>query len=438
MAKVRRSTPAPAPVAQAPATAAMAKRSAPVGAADTAATSPAAVASPPVVIEIPSSPDPSVGVGSKGGSSSNKKARKRPAPPLDLDDEIEMWTPREKWRLDEDCQILAGDPLSAITEVSPSPAAANDEIAVVAERGKVACRDYPHPRSACAKNPFNTTPHERHCDKSCFGQGDKVECYDIIKEIMIFTKLYSNLAVVADGIVSVPSGYINGHVVWLSSHQSGNGKTPARKKMVKIVDVEEQPDVVRDDDDCIEINPAEFAKKLNLKETDDVILVAAKGKIIKVEVGDKSEGLAKASYGYGSEANHEHVAAGDCIDNPYNIDEDEMGLLKVEIDEDRFVIDKPSAKLQADDHNGGQFFRGDEHEPGRYTVDVIPRKLVVKREPVDGSGLEVIPDMPVVKCEPVGDIGVEVAEESSYDYCLEVAPERKIFDEEDGEDVVVV
>jgi hypothetical protein len=49
--------------------------------------------------------------------------------------------------------------------------------------------------------------------------------------------------------------------------------------MVKIVDVEEQPDVTSDDDDCVEIDPAEFAKKLNLKETDDVILVAAKGKV---------------------------------------------------------------------------------------------------------------------------------------------------------------
>ncbi|XP_039785062.1 uncharacterized protein LOC120651585 isoform X2 [Panicum virgatum] len=48
--------------------------------------------------------------------------------------------------------------------------------------------------------------------------------------------------------------------------------------MVKIVDVEEQPDG-SDDDDCVEIDPAEFAKKLNLKETDDVILVAAKGKV---------------------------------------------------------------------------------------------------------------------------------------------------------------
>ncbi|CAN6288699.1 unnamed protein product [Urochloa humidicola] len=175
MAKVKRSTPAPAPAPKpkAPsAKSAKAKSSASAAAAaaaDAAAKSPAAVASPPVVIEIPSSPDPSVGVGSKGSSGSKKKARKRPAPPppLDFDDEIEMWTPRQKQRLDEECEILSEDPLSDTTKVTPSPAAANEEIMVVAERGQVACRDFPHPRSSCAKNPFNTTPHERHCDK-CF------------------------------------------------------------------------------------------------------------------------------------------------------------------------------------------------------------------------------------------------------------------------------
>ncbi|PWZ05805.1 hypothetical protein Zm00014a_039517 [Zea mays] len=169
MANVKRSTPvtvpAPAPApAPAPldpgATAAMAKKSASTGAAITATKSPAA-ASPLIVIEIPSSPDAST-----GGRRSTTKARKRPALwPLVLDDEIEMWTPREKRRLDEDCQILAGDPLASNIEVAP--AAASDEIAVVAERGKIACRDYPHPRSACAKHPFSRTPHERYCDQ-CF------------------------------------------------------------------------------------------------------------------------------------------------------------------------------------------------------------------------------------------------------------------------------
>ncbi|XP_066344335.1 RPM1 interacting protein 13-like [Miscanthus floridulus] len=163
MAKVKRSTPVTAPAPLDPgATAAKAKKSASPGVAIAAGKSPAA-ASPLIVIEIPSSPDRST-----GGSHSTKKARKRPAPrTLDLDDEIEMRTPRQKQRHDEDCQILAGDPFSSTTEVAPSPAAANDEIAVVAERGKIACRDYPHARSACAKHPFSRTPHERYCDK-CF------------------------------------------------------------------------------------------------------------------------------------------------------------------------------------------------------------------------------------------------------------------------------
>uniref|UniRef100_A0A0A8XZ50 Uncharacterized protein n=1 Tax=Arundo donax TaxID=35708 RepID=A0A0A8XZ50_ARUDO len=167
-AKVKLSAPA-APAA----TAAKVKRSAPVPAAPDPAAAGAKVKRPPPapaasaanVIEIPSSPDPSMG-GSANGSSGRKKSRKRSAP-LDLDDEVEMWTPREKRRLDEECQILAADPLAA-AEVAPAPAAAaNDDIAVVAERGKVACRDFPHPRSACAKHPFNSTPHEHHCDK-CF------------------------------------------------------------------------------------------------------------------------------------------------------------------------------------------------------------------------------------------------------------------------------
>jgi hypothetical protein len=88
-----------------------------------------------VVIEIPSSPDSTEG-GAKW--SSRNRARKWSAPPIDLDVEIEMWTPREKRRLEEDCQILAGDPLAeAVVVPAAAPAAGNDDIAVVAERGKV-------------------------------------------------------------------------------------------------------------------------------------------------------------------------------------------------------------------------------------------------------------------------------------------------------------
>ncbi|AQL05456.1 RPM1 interacting protein 13 [Zea mays] len=205
MANVKRSTPvtvpapAPAPAPLDPgATAAMAKKSASTGAAITATKSPAA-ASPLIVIEIPSSPDAST-----GGRRSTTKARKRPALwPLVLDDEIEMWTPREKRRLDEDCQILAGDPLASNIEVAP--AAASDEIAVVAERGKIACRDYPHPRSACAKHPFSRTPHERYCDQALVGTAvlrGEMEMWNnkVMKGLIIIAALCSNLSETSDSL----------------------------------------------------------------------------------------------------------------------------------------------------------------------------------------------------------------------------------------------
>lgn len=47
--------------------------------------------------------------------------------------------------------------------------------------------------------------------------------------------------------------------------------------MVKIVEVEEHG--AGPDDDCYEIDLEEFAKKVNLKEDDDVVVVAAKGKV---------------------------------------------------------------------------------------------------------------------------------------------------------------
>ncbi|TVU31580.1 hypothetical protein EJB05_23270, partial [Eragrostis curvula] len=166
-AKVKGSAPTAAKVKGSAPAATEVNRSAPtdaevISADTTPAAKVVAAAAAPNVIEIPSSPDYSAGAAL---GSSKKKTRKRPAP-VDFDDEIEMWTPREKRRLEEDCQILSGDPLAA-AEVTPTAAAANDDIAVVAERGQVACRDYPHPRSTCAKNPFSTTPHERYCDK-CF------------------------------------------------------------------------------------------------------------------------------------------------------------------------------------------------------------------------------------------------------------------------------
>ncbi|XP_071712070.1 RPM1 interacting protein 13-like [Rutidosis leptorrhynchoides] len=41
------------------------------------------------------------------------------------------------------------------------------DVCLVAEKGQVACRDYPHSRHLCVKHPFETTPHESYC-KLCY------------------------------------------------------------------------------------------------------------------------------------------------------------------------------------------------------------------------------------------------------------------------------
>ncbi|KAK1550973.1 hypothetical protein Q3G72_028100 [Acer saccharum] len=38
-------------------------------------------------------------------------------------------------------------------------------IRVIAEKGPVVCRDYPHPRNLCYKFPFDTTLHSDHCEQ---------------------------------------------------------------------------------------------------------------------------------------------------------------------------------------------------------------------------------------------------------------------------------
>jgi hypothetical protein len=53
----------------------------------------------------------------------------------------------------------------------------------------------------------------------------------------------------------------------------------AGKTMVKLLEIGGQLDV-EEDDDCCEIDLAEFAKKVNLKAADDdVVVVAAKGPV---------------------------------------------------------------------------------------------------------------------------------------------------------------
>ncbi|XP_059669758.1 RPM1 interacting protein 13-like [Cornus florida] len=69
----------------------------------------------------------------------------------------------------EDCFILDFDPDDAID--IPKLAVTRDfddsdspDLSVVAEKGQIACRDYPHSRHVCVKFPFEKTPHESYCE----------------------------------------------------------------------------------------------------------------------------------------------------------------------------------------------------------------------------------------------------------------------------------
>ncbi|KAI5657500.1 hypothetical protein M9H77_26293 [Catharanthus roseus] len=66
----------------------------------------------------------------------------------------------------EDCFILDFDP-DEISKLSVSPNTANVDLSVIAQKGQVACRDYPHSRHICVKYPFEKTPHESYC-KLCY------------------------------------------------------------------------------------------------------------------------------------------------------------------------------------------------------------------------------------------------------------------------------
>ncbi|RCV46607.1 hypothetical protein SETIT_9G544800v2 [Setaria italica] len=68
---------------------------------------------------------------------------------------------------DDDCVILDGDPdkpVAVAKEEGPRRDAAEDELQIVAEKGEIACRDFPHPRHLCATLPFSTSSHARHCN----------------------------------------------------------------------------------------------------------------------------------------------------------------------------------------------------------------------------------------------------------------------------------
>ncbi|KAK2972797.1 hypothetical protein RJ640_028325 [Escallonia rubra] len=93
-----------------------------------------------------------------------------PRPILCIKQRVDM----KKFEAQEDCFILEFDPYDSISiaKLSVTEDGHNadlPDISVVAEKGHVACRDYPHSRNVCAKHPFETTPHDRHCEMCyCF------------------------------------------------------------------------------------------------------------------------------------------------------------------------------------------------------------------------------------------------------------------------------
>ncbi|KAG7545820.1 hypothetical protein ISN44_As12g012510 [Arabidopsis suecica] len=62
---------------------------------------------------------------------------------------------------DDDCVILDCDPTAKETAIETC---GTDEVLVVGQKGEIACRDFPHPRHACAKYPFKSTLHQTFCE----------------------------------------------------------------------------------------------------------------------------------------------------------------------------------------------------------------------------------------------------------------------------------
>ncbi|RLN17680.1 uncharacterized protein C2845_PM02G12250 [Panicum miliaceum] len=67
---------------------------------------------------------------------------------------------------DDDCVVLDGDPDKAVNVADEEGSArdgSSDELQIVAEKGPIACRDFPHSRHLCSNLPFSTTSHVKHC-----------------------------------------------------------------------------------------------------------------------------------------------------------------------------------------------------------------------------------------------------------------------------------
>ncbi|KAG5036037.1 hypothetical protein HKD37_04G011579 [Glycine soja] len=62
----------------------------------------------------------------------------------------------------EECFVLDFDPFHSLDFSKLS--LDHQDVSILAEKGEVACRDYPHPRHLCVKFPFTATPHGSYCE----------------------------------------------------------------------------------------------------------------------------------------------------------------------------------------------------------------------------------------------------------------------------------
>ncbi|XP_061364069.1 RPM1 interacting protein 13-like [Gastrolobium bilobum] len=84
----------------------------------------------------------------------------------------------------EECFILEFDPSESLPLSKLSLDNKNNhddddaaDLSIVAEKGPVACRDYPHSRHMCLKFPFSSTPHESYCEMCyCYACDSAAPC----------------------------------------------------------------------------------------------------------------------------------------------------------------------------------------------------------------------------------------------------------------------
>ncbi|XP_074569023.1 RPM1 interacting protein 13-like [Curcuma longa] len=120
------------------------------------------------------------------GASSGASIIRRAEEPWDEDEEEEYEYEEDEEEDDDDddddCIILPynpflGDRLDFSRRLTLDSPPLSDDVAIIAERGKVACRDYPHSRHLCGNYPFSKTPHKSHCQKCyCYVCDEPAPC----------------------------------------------------------------------------------------------------------------------------------------------------------------------------------------------------------------------------------------------------------------------